>query len=86
MVKKNLTNEQKVNLYLFDINRNIKYGFTYLFVGILILIQSIVFPEKYRIVFMIVSTLGVWALFIALILISNRDNNFIKKEIENATK
>ena len=80
-----LTDNQKINLNLCCLNRNLKYGFGFIFGGILIISQILTSPPEFKILYFILSVLGIWAIFITLIYVSNRDKKFIDKKINELT-
>ena len=86
MIEQQLTDNQKINFHLFWLEKNLKYGCGFLFVGFLMLIQCLTAPAWLRDLYFIISSLGIWAILIALFYVSNRDKKFIEGEIKKATK
>jgi len=78
LLERNITHEQRVRISLWDINRNIRYGVGLIAGFILVLICSI----TKSLLFIIISTIGIWAIFITLIIAINRDKNFIEEFLD----
>jgi len=72
--------EEKTRILLLKINHNIVNGNVFIFAGILILIQYLTLSRTFfETFYFILSTMGIWAIFIALII---SENKFHKKELE----